>query len=256
MPQTRNFTLPGGLLGESVPYSVIFPAGYTETGAQYPVLYLLHGLFGRFDNWLTNTEIIKYAAGLPFLIVCAEGGNYWYSDGGRPFESYFFEELFPEIESKFNTRPDKNSRAIAGLSMGGYGAFKFAFRRPEMFCFAAAMSGAFHAAEIFADDAWPELQDSIVEVFGSDLQSRRHNNLFQIVENFPAGRINELPFFYFDCGTGDSFLQLNTALAEIFRRRQISYEFQVLPGGHDWNYWDSQLKHILQLAGKFFDPPR
>lgn len=242
------FILQSKLLGRDIPYAVIFPANYQESGAGFPVLYLLHGLFGRFDNWLTNTKIIEYAAEFPAVIVCAEGGDNWYTDGKHFYESYFFDELFPAVENRFNIRQTKESRAIAGLSMGGYGAFKFAFRRPEMFCLAASLSGAFHAAEICGDDVWKELQTSRIEVFGGDEKIRTHNDLFQIVENFPAERISTLPFFYFNCGTEDAFLPVNIALAKVFRQCGISHKFKTLPGGHDWDYWDYQIKQFLQLA--------
>ncbi|MGI8469736.1 MAG: alpha/beta hydrolase [Pyrinomonadaceae bacterium] len=247
-PSNKTFTLQSKLLGREIPYAVIFPANYQESNAKFPVLYLLHGLFGRFDNWLTNTKIIEYAADFPAVIVCAEGGDNWYTDGKHFYESYFFDELFPAVENSFNIRKAKESRAIAGLSMGGYGAFKFAFRRPEMFCLAASMSGAFHAAEIYGDDVWKELQTSILEVFSGDEKIRTRDDLFQIVENFPAEQISTLPFFYFDCGTEDEFLPVNIALAEVFRRRGIPHKFQTLPGRHDWGYWDCQIKQFLQFA--------
>lgn len=243
------------MLGREVFYYTIFPKNYEDSDCAFPVLYLLHGLFGRFDNWLTNTQIIEYAKDFPGLIVCIEGGDGWYSDNphlkNHRYESYFFSELLPNVERRFKVGKNKNSRAIAGLSMGGYGAFKFAFRRPEMFCFAASMSGAFHASEISVDDDWTELQPSILEVFGNDEQIRAKNNLFQIAENFPSAQIAELPFFYFDCGAKDSFLPVNIALAEVLQQRGITCEFQELPGGHDWGYWDLHLKNILQMSCKF-----
>ena len=162
-----RFILKSELLDREVPLHVIFPASYTAFCAPTPVLYLLHGLFGRFDNWLTNTGIIEYAKKHRFVIVCAEGGDNWYADSphleNHFYESYILNELMPAVELKFEIGQSREKRAIAGLSMGGYGAFKFAFHQPEIFCFAASMSGAFHAAEIRRDDEWTELQNSILQ---------------------------------------------------------------------------------------------
>jgi S-formylglutathione hydrolase FrmB len=243
-----------------LPYCVVLPDGYESSKGKYAVLYLLHGLFGRFDNWITNTKLTEYAENFSFIIVCAEGENGWWTDSteieGNFYESYLTEELIPDVERKFNVRAERNSRAIAGLSMGGYGAFKLAFRRPEMFCFAASTSGAFHAAEICENrhhDEWRELLPSISQVFGDadNKKNRRENDLFQLVRDFPSEQISRLPRFYFDCGTEDSFLPVNLRLAELFRQLKIAHEFQSFSGAHDWNYWDEQMKRILFVAEKF-----
>jgi putative tributyrin esterase len=254
--KSEIISLSSNLLGREVQYCAILPKGYQSSGHKFPVLYLLHGLFGRFDNWIMNTRIIEYAQDFPLLIVCPEGGDGWYSDSenlrNHFYESYIFRELIPDVERRFNVDAARKSRAIAGLSMGGYGALKFAFRRPEMFCFAASMSGAFHAATIFDDqenEPWKELQPSILNVFGVEGKKKRaENDLLRMVSNFPAERIPELPFFYFDCGTEDSFLPINEKLDKIFSGRKIAHEFRQFPGEHDWNYWDKRIIHILQLA--------
>jgi len=243
-----------------LPYCAILPAGYENSSQKFPVLYLLHGLFGRFDNWTTNTNLTAYAEKFSFIIVCAEGGDAWWTDNAEienhSFESYLTEELIPGVEEKFNVRAERNSRAIAGLSMGGYGAFKLAFRRPEMFCLVASMSGAFHAAEVCDNrkfDEWKDLQPSISQVFSSveNIKIRRENDLFRLATDFPPEQISLLPYFYFDCGTNDSFLNVNLRLAELFGRRNIPHKFRQCFGGHDWNYWDSQILRILSVTKKF-----
>jgi S-formylglutathione hydrolase FrmB len=241
-------------------YCVILPNDYESSKGKRAVLYLLHGLFGRFDNWITNTKLTEYVENLSFIVVCAEGENGWWTDSteieSNFYESYLTEELIPDVERKFNVRAERNSRAIAGLSMGGYGAFKLAFRRPEMFCFAASTSGAFHAAEICENrnhDEWKELLPSITQVFGDaqNKKKRQENDLFQLASDFPSEQISRLPRFYFDCGTEDAFLPINQRLAELFRRRKIAHEFGQFAGMHDWCYWDRQIKRILSVAENF-----
>lgn len=250
--QNGVFFLNSALLGKELPFQVIFPENYENSAATFPVLYLLHGLFGRYDNWFDYTQIVEYAKNKSLIIVCAEGGDNWYSDNSQIenhfHESYILDELIPAVEEKFKVSSHKNKRAVAGLSMGGYGALKFALRRPELFCFAASMSGAFHAAEIVKSDVWTELQNSIMNVFGNDELLRNENNLFQIIENFPTEKIRQLSFFYFDCGAEDSFLSVNIRLSDSFQKRGIAHEFKIYPGGHNWNYWNHRLKNILTIA--------
>jgi S-formylglutathione hydrolase FrmB len=256
-PKNGTFTLKSRLLEREVSYHVIFPANRKNFLMETPVLYLLHGLFGRFDNWLTNTLLLDYAARHSFAVVCPEGGDNWYADSphleNHFYESCFTDELLPAIEEKFNFGERQAKRAIAGLSMGGYGAFKFAFRRPAKFCLAASMSGAFHASEIFAGgELWTELQPSIHKIFGGNTLLRAENDLFRIVENYPAAKFAELPFLYFDCGRKDSFLPVNIRLAQTFRRRGIAHQFKTFSGRHNWNYWNARLENILQIAARVF----
>ena len=254
--ENGRFILKSKLLDMEVPLHVIFPANHAAYASTTPVLYLLHGLFGRFDNWFTNTNIVEYAKKYPFAIVCAEGGNGWYADSphleNHFYASYFLNELIPNIESEFNIGQRREKRAIAGLSMGGYGAFKFAFRQPEKFCFAASMSGAFHAAEIRRDDKWTELHDSILAVFADEDSFRSESDLFQIIENYSAETISALPYFYFDCGTEDGFLPVNVRLSKVLQQRGIAHEFQIFSGGHDWDYWNAQLENVLRMTASVF----
>lgn len=240
-------------------YYAVLPVDYTDSKEKYGVLYLLHGLFGRFDNWINNTDLIDYAKDYKFIIICAEGGDNWYTDNleieNHFFESYLTKELIFDVEQRYRVRSERNSRAVAGLSMGGYGAFKLAFHQPEMFSLAAATSGAFHAAEVYDSglfNEWQELKPSILKAFSSNnRQILEDNDLFRLANNFPSEQIGQLPYFYFDCGTEDSFLPVNQRLAEIFQKRGIVHEFHQFRGGHDWNYWDKQIQQILSLANAF-----
>ena len=243
-----------------LPYKVILPQNYSTENGSFPVIYLLHGLFGSFENWTKNTNLIDYAKNYKFLIVCPDANDSWYSDNPRLenhyFESYILKELIANVEERFSVKKDQKSRAIAGLSMGGYGALKFALRRPELFCFAASMSGAFLTNEFFEDKTnaqWGELLPSILQVFDNDdLELRDKNDLFKIAERLAATEIDKLPFIYFDCGSEDSLLKVNVMFAELLEKLGIRHEFQIFGGGHDWDYWNQQIKIILNIADKYF----
>lgn len=244
------------------PYCALLPNGYEGSGVNYPVLYLLHGLFGRYDDWLERTSLARRAARRRLIVVMPEGGDGWYCDSATAaddkYESYFVRELLPEIDSRYRTISDRGGRAIAGLSMGGYGAFKLAFKRPDLFALAVSLSGAFDPAER-SDEApgfdWESLRPSILKAFGwAGSSTRAENDLYKIVEELPAEKIPELPYLYFDCGIEDGFLDANRRLGLALSTRGVAHRFQEIAGGHDWEYWDQRVPLLLSLAGEMLAP--
>ena len=135
-------------LNRDVHYLVLLPRNYAA-GRRFPVLYLLHGLYGDYKNWDTRTHLESAARSLPVLIVTPDADDSWYTNSATnpadKFEDYIAKDLISEIDRKFRTIPQKRSRAIAGLSMGGYGAVKLALKYPDLFAFAGSLSGAFNA---------------------------------------------------------------------------------------------------------------
>jgi S-formylglutathione hydrolase FrmB len=131
---------------------VLLPPGYT-TARRYPVLYLLHGGGGSFGDWLTRGDAERIVGDLPLIVVMPEGGaDGWYSDwygtvpgtpGPAPaWESFHIGELIGWIDAHYPTVADRSARAIAGVSMGGYGAMEYASRYPDLFSVAGSFSGA------------------------------------------------------------------------------------------------------------------
>lgn len=255
--QTVNFK--SKLNREVLPYIAVLPRSYFETNKEYPVFYLMHGLFGSFKNWTTLTNLIEYAKEYEFIIICPEGKNCWYLDNpdlkDHYFESYILEELIPDVEARFRVKSERSSRAVGGLSMGGYGAFKFAFRKPELFCCVASMSGAFEIPGFLenAENKWSELHPYIAEAFADQSQEAiKHEDIFHLADNFPSYKIVNLPKFYFDCGLQDSFISLNRNFSKILTKRKIPHNFEEVSGGHDWNYWDKRIKIILKIISDNF----
>lgn len=248
--------LKSSLLRREIPYRVLLPGSYGDSRHRFPVIYLLHGLFGSFENWTTLTELRVRAADHRLVIVMPEGGDNWYTDAGdgEAWESYLIKELIPQIDGDFQTICDSRGRAIAGNSMGGYGAFKLGLKYPDIFALAASFSGAFYATRstIASDDSnWDERASSIMRVFGeahSDVRSE--NDLDKIVSSLPAEQTGWLPYFYFDCGSEDSFLAANRELSGTFSAHGILHEFHELDSGHDWDYWNMRGRHLLDLASQ------
>ena len=246
------------LLHRTSRHHVLLPTEYESSQALYPVLYLLHGLFGQCDNWLEFTNLAEISADLNLIVVMPDGSDSWYCDSAtiasEKYESFVVDEFMPQIERRYRVNPDRESRAIAGLSMGGYGAFKFAAKRPDLFNFAASFSGAFDAPKM-SDDApgfdWQSLRPSILKAFGDPGSiNRDRNDLFEIFSRIPGDSIEELPYFYFDCGLSDGFLGANLRLEQLMRSRGIAHHFSALQGGHEWQYWASRLPTLFNLASE------
>jgi len=239
-------------LGRDMHYLVILPRDYSS-GRRFPVLYLLHGLYGDYKNWDTRTRLERIAASYSLLIVTPDADDSWYTNSAtKPtdkFEDYIEKDLIPLIDGKYRTIARKRARAVAGLSMGGYGALKLALKYPDLFAFAGSLSGAFNAAENL-DDLKPEFRAKLLEVFGAaGSRTRNDNDVFLLSRN-----ARDYPYFYLACGTSDFFLDTNRALAAQFSTQKIAYEYHETPGDHTWEYWDSELTPLLRAVARILGP--
>ncbi|MFN2407637.1 MAG: alpha/beta hydrolase [Pyrinomonadaceae bacterium] len=244
------------LLNETLPYNVIVPTNYaTARSTRYPVLYLLHGLTGHYSDWVSRTNIADYASEYRLIVVMPEGNDGWYTN---KYESYILQELIPDVQQRYRTIEARYARAIAGLSMGGYGAIKFGLKSPHTFALAASMSGVFGITRFSAQEV-PELWRESLKLFGPvGSDTRKSNDLFQLVEKLSPTQRAALPYFYFDCGTEDSPLIFphNRELAVLMFEKKIPHEYRELPGEHSWGYWDNQVQEILRVAAQKMRLPR
>lgn len=258
---TRDFKLNSKLMRRQMPYRVILPATYNNSNETsfFPVIYLLHGLTGHFDNWSDKTRLKEYAAHYNYIIVMPEGDNGWYSDSATvqndKYERYIVEELLPEIEKNFRAGKERTSRAVAGLSMGGYGSIKFGLKYPEKFALLGSFSGALQAASLTdkqLGNGWKALTDSIMSVYGAENSPNRlANDIFRVVREMPVEKNKNLPFIYLDCGTEDGLISTNREFSNLLIEKKIPHEYRELPGKHDWTFWNAQVEEFLELSGKF-----
>jgi putative tributyrin esterase len=229
-------------------YRLLLPHDY-DKGGRFAVLYLLHGLYGDYKNWDTRTGLENYARNLHLLIVMPDADDSWYTNSatvpGDKFEDYIVKDLIPEVDEKYLTIRERHARAIAGLSMGGYGAIKFALKYPDLFAFAGSVSGALNAAQNL-DTLRPEFRPRLLEVFGNEgSPTRAENDVFRLLDR---PNRTTYPYVYLACGTADSFLDVNRALADQLLSQKIAYEYHETPGDHSWEYWDGTLLPMLQAV--------
>lgn len=252
------------LVGKTLPYNVVLPVDYDQPAAKakrYPVLYLLHGLTGHYDNWTTHTKLSDYAAQYPLIIVTPEGNNGWYTDSATvpmdKYETYILEELIPDVQRRYRANATREGRAIAGLSMGGYGALKFGVKHPEMFVFAASMSGALGAASWTEKDLKSPgvIRDSLMQTFGpANSPTRVANDLLRLAREASSPQKTALPFLYLDCGTEDFLFTNNRDFAALLVELKIPHEYRQLPGTHNWQYWDAEVQEVLKIAARKLRP--
>ena len=255
-PRIETVELQSKLVNKTLPYNVILPADYnTSSTTRYPVLYLLHGLTGHYSDWVSRTNVADYAAQYRMIIVTPEGNDGWYTDSAivvtDKYETYILRELIPDVQQRYRTIEARYGRGIAGLSMGGYGSLKFGLKSPSTFIFAGSMSGALGVARFTEKETTASGWGTSLQLFGpADSETRKANDLFQIINQLSPARISALPFFYFDCGTEDSPLifPYNRDLAGLMSEKKIAHEYRELPGDHSWGYWDKQVQEVLRIA--------
>lgn len=256
--RVENAQLDSKLMARKMPYRIALPKAYaSDSNRRFPVIYLLHGLFGHYDNWGDKARVAQYLEPYNFIVVMPEGNNGWYTDSATvpndKYESYIVKELVPEIDAKFRTDSTRNGRIIAGLSMGGYGSLKFGLKYPEMFHLVGSFSGALGAAgwKATAMSSNEGLAKSLTAVFGAgDNDTTKNNDIFGIVREMPAEKVSGLPFVYLDCGTEDFLIQNNRDFVALLMSKKIPHEYRQLPGGHTWQYWESQIQQFLEVAGR------
>jgi S-formylglutathione hydrolase FrmB len=246
--ETVTFRAPH-LAGKEVPLSVILPAGYDASERRYPVLYLLHGYTAHYSDWATSTHIIQYARRYQEIIVMPEAGTSWYVNNyANPqlkWQDYFIYDVIPYVDQHYHTQANRRGRALAGTSMGGYGALLLGLKYHAMFAAAASLSGVVTTPDrSFVQYVTSQLDEQVIESdfgpFGS--QARDENDLFNLARQVPP---SEMPQLYLSIGTSDKYLRTNREFAKTLDRLGVAYRYRELPGGHDWRLWDPELETVL-----------
>ncbi len=226
---------------------------WSGEGARYdyenglPVLYLLHGAFGDAFSWLSYSNIERYAEEKGMAVVMASAENSFYHDlkSGKKYKTFFTEELPLFIQSVFAVSKRREDTYIAGLSMGGYGAWYLALTRPELYSKAASLSGAVDAVNLFGAD--PKRNDDMFHAedsFGdvTKLEGSEHD-LLALYRNCQAE--GNAPKLYQAVGTEDFLYAGNVRIKEELQKMNADLLYEEGPGVHDWNFWDEYIKHVL-----------
>ncbi|MFI7585932.1 alpha/beta hydrolase [Spongisporangium articulatum] len=212
-----------------------------DDGQGFPTLYLLHGLSDDATIWTRRTSIERYVAQLGLAVVMPQVDRSFYTDErvGNAYWTFVSEELPQIAQSFFNLSPAREDTFVAGLSMGGYGAFKLALRRPERFAAAASLSGVLDIAGRETRGDWPT--DFRDRIFGGSAAGTDDDLLHLLGRSDPSS----LPRLYLCCGTEDELLADNHRFVDAAGRRGVPLTTSFTPGAHEWTYWDRTIQDVL-----------
>lgn len=283
--ETVEFFSPA--VARTMKFDIVLPEDYQTSNARYPVLYLLHGFMQNYTIWGRNLAAAFYARNVNNLIlVLPDGGNSWFvnyarSDDGQAnnWEDHIIEDVIGYVDANYRTEARREGRAIAGLSMGGFGAFALGLRHPEFFISIGSTSGALSyartaAANIRAGiDRSPPPRDpvrqaqiesadafisTIVAIPGFSTQDERTPkgvefvtaeqadayDPFSIIYNVPR---SQMPHIYLDAGTEDGLVTEARELAQLFMVNNVPFDYMQSHGRHNSEYWRRSIGHMLTI---------
>ena len=234
----------------------IEPAEFYDSNKKYPVLWLLHGTFGDYTDWIRKSNIELYAAERDLIVVMpsALNSNYldWKGFGiGYSNWGYFIDELMPLIYNWFPASSEKKDNFIAGLSMGGGGAIQFAAGHPEKFAAAAILSSApmNYRKNIGIDSLQKRTQIYVNDIGGNEAFLSSPANVWDKLPELIKKKV--LPRLYFTCGTNDSILyDKYIEFKEYAKKIGLEAVFEEYDGyDHEWRFWDLTIQKALDFFG-------
>jgi S-formylglutathione hydrolase FrmB len=226
----RDVAFHSAALNRDMQYRLVMPSSVVP-GQRLPVVYLLHGGGGGFRDWTNYSDVAHFAeSGL--ILVMPEGASSYYTNAVDPpedrYEDYIVRDLIADVESKFPAAAGRSNRAIAGVSMGGFGAVTLALHHPDVFVFAAGISSAIDVPR--RAFSFKRLQQSrhYNSIFGpSGSQARRDSDPFVLAR---AADPETAPYFFLTCGEQEGLLPANREFAALLAQRHFKYEFHTVHG--------------------------
>jgi S-formylglutathione hydrolase FrmB len=260
------------ILKHPVHYCVYLPASYDAAAEKhpaqtYPVLYFLHGLgdnertLFNSGGWTMLDDLRKQHKIGEFLIVAPEGGQTFYinsANGLVRYSDFFLQEFIPHIETSYRISKGRSNRAISGISMGGYGALRFAFSHPEMFSAVSAQSAALITESPqqldTASRSGAPMGKLLATVFGSPIDAAHwmENSPFALAARNQTA-IRKLNI-YFNCGQDDNygFEKGAAALHGQLQKASIRHEYHLYPGDHSLTYFLSHFMEVMEFHSREF----
>lgn len=216
----------------------------------FPVVYLLHGYSGSYNNWIRRVPLLtNYAEQYQVMIVCPDGDySSWYFDSpvdsSMKYETYISREVPAYIDRHYKTIASARGRAITGLSMGGHGALFLALRHPDVFGACGSMSGGVDLSDL-------KKKYDVALRLGDTTRHAANWRDYSVINLVEKQRPDSLAIMI-DCGLEDFFYQDNRALHEKMLRLKIPHDYTERPGKHNWEYWETSIPHQLVFFSQYF----
>lgn len=226
-----------------LPIDKVGTTGGNGKSRDFKTLYLLHGVLGSSMDWISGTCIQRWAEARGLAVVMPSGENSFYFDHALPNSAYgafIGQELPGMMQKTFPLSDRREDTFIGGLSMGGYGALHNGLKYSDTFSHIVALSSAVHMFKETGDGFLRELA-----CFG-DRKAAEKTDLNPKIAFENAKRRGRLPKIYMACGTEDGLLTANRELKEFFEEQGASLTYVETAGGHDWDFWNSQILEALK----------
>lgn len=213
----------------------------------YPTLYLLHGLSDDHTIWQRRTSIERYVASTGIAVIMPNAGRSFYTDmkHGYKYFTYISEELIDKCRHFFPLSHKREDTFIAGISMGGYGAYKIALSCPEKFAAAASVSGALDITNLINANAL-QMSQEFHNIFGDfDFIKDSKNDIFHLAKKVSESN-GYKPKLYQCCGIEDFLYKDNITFKNFVKKTSLEHTFEESSGNHEWGYWDNQIQKVLR----------
>ena len=258
-------TLSSNILKMDRKFSIYLPAGYESSDISYPVLYLLHpagpaNTIPNQQSWLYYGGLKQYLdraieSGeiLPMIVVTPDANfgskriSYFNDpEGDFNFEDFFFKEFIPFIEKNYRCRTEKDSKAIAGASLGGAAVLQYVVHQPDKFSVACALSAAVRKYDSeYLKNKFPNVSDKVL------IEWYKPYDVITYFENLPE-KTESKTKWYISCGDDDHLSPNNALLHIAMKAKGIPHEFRIQNGAHDWSYWRSVLPEFMVYVSDSF----
>lgn len=238
--------------------AVVTPNSYAKGKTNYPVLYLLHGAYGHFRDWLKSTPnknlVTDLADQYNIIIVMPEGETFsFYIDSPvnkeSQFETFITQEVIQKVDATYRTIASKNGRVISGLSMGGHGALYLSSKHPELFCAAGSMSGAVDMNMMLNPDNLERTRTLLTPILGAEVLSPDAYKRYAVIDKVDLLKANKMPLII-DCGVDDFLIETNRELHRRLVYNKVPHDYTERPGAHTWEYWENALPYHMLFFSK------
>jgi enterochelin esterase-like enzyme len=258
-------TLSSNILKMDRKFSIYLPAGYESSDLSYPVLYLLHpagpantipnqqswlyygGLKQYLDRAIESGEIVPMIVVTPDANFGSKRISYFNDpEGDFNFEDFFFKEFIPYIEKNYRCRTEKESKAIAGASLGGAAVLQYVVHQPDKFSVACALSAAVRKYDSeYLKNKFPDVSDKVL------IEWYKPYDVITYFENLPE-KTESKTKWYISCGDDDHLSPNNALLHIAMKAKGIPHEFRIYNGAHDWSYWRNVLPEFMTYISDSF----
>lgn len=226
--------------------TVLLPDGYATSRQRYPVLYLLHG-GGQDHTAFAARGWFRTLASRNMIVVTPSVGESWYvnsvADPSARYEDFLVKDLIAFVDANYRTVATREGRAVAGVSMGAWGAMLLGLKHHHLFVAIGAMSAPFG---ISRQDPNMDMKSRTQQRFGAPATPERlERDPATLASTIP---VESAPLLYLACGNQDIFAADNRRFVERLTARKIPYEYRELsPFGHSWDVWDGQLVSFVDI---------